>query len=150
MIDKRFKHGLVPRHNKPPEFNVWCKMRGRCSNPKDPAYKNYGGRGITVCERWLAFDRFLADMGRRPSPAHTIERVNNDRGYSPDNCIWATRDVQAKNKRKPVTATHCKRGHPLVGDNVYSRPDGKRGCKTCRRQNMADYYSRKSLEVHHG
>jgi hypothetical protein len=105
-------------------------------------YENYGGRGIGVCERWSDFAAFLADMGPRQTSKHTIERKNNDQGYSPDNCVWATRAQQAKNRRKRKTATHCRNGHPLAGDNVYHRPDGKRGCRECRRQNMSDFYSK--------
>lgn len=149
MMDKRFKHGLVPRHNKPPEFNVWCKMRQRCTNPKSPDYKNYGARGITVCDRWQDFSVFFTDMGPRPSSAHTLERVDNDKGYSPDNCEWATREVQARNRRSRALSTHCGKGHPLDGDNLYIRPDGKRGCKACRRSNMKDFYERKSAEGSH-
>jgi hypothetical protein len=81
-------------------------MTDRCTNPRHQSYARYGGRGITVCTQWLGpngFRQFATDMGDKPSPEHTLERVNNDAGYSPENCIWATWEAQAKNKRTNVS-----------------------------------------------
>lgn len=76
-------------------------MLGRCGNPNHADYPTYGGRGVTVCERWKeSFEAFIEDMGRRPTDGHTIERVDVYAGYSPDNCIWLEREKQASNKRK--------------------------------------------------
>ena len=73
-------------------------MIRRCVSPEDPSYPRYGGRGIHVCQRWMdSLENFIADMGRRPSPKHSIERKDNDRGYEPDNCVWATRAEQSRN-----------------------------------------------------
>lgn len=81
-----------------PGYWSWISARQRCRNPKIKNFKNYGGRGITVCERWDSFANFLADMGPCP-PGLTLERVNNALGYSPENCKWATRKEQYLNKR---------------------------------------------------
>lgn len=99
----RGKHGHAGI--KSAEYRAWKGMNTRCYNPNRIDYDRYGGRGITVCERWWSFENFLADMGEKPSPRHSIERRNNDGNYEPDNCYWATRREQNINTR---------RNHPLV------------------------------------
>lgn len=84
------------------EYTAWKHMRFRCEKPSDSSYKNYGARGITVCERWQSFKNFFADMGPKPSPSHSIERKNNNGNYEPGNCVWATPKEQARNQRRTI------------------------------------------------
>jgi hypothetical protein len=89
-------HGL----SRTPEYVSWTCMKGRCYNRAIKSFKHYGGRGIKVCDRWLqSFENFLADMGERPSLRHTIERINNDGNYEPNNCKWIIAEHQALNRR---------------------------------------------------
>jgi hypothetical protein len=86
---------------KTPEYAIWQAMIQRCTNPNAATWNYYGGRGICVCDRWRnSFENFIADMGRRPSSAHTLDRVENNKGYDKDNCAWRTRKDQMNNTRK--------------------------------------------------
>jgi len=90
------KHGL----SYTAEYRAWQTMRLRCLNPENEAYPDYGGRGITVCDRWLESPRhFFEDMGPKPSPMHELDRINNDGNYEPGNCRWATRKINDRNRR---------------------------------------------------
>jgi hypothetical protein len=93
------KHGM---HDSP-EHKAWRSMKHRCANPRSGRYDRYGARGITVCQRWReSFESFYADMGSRPSPDHSIDRINNDGNYEPGNCRWATTAEQNRNRSDNV------------------------------------------------
>lgn len=94
------RHGHCFGGQTSPEFKAWGGMKQRCTNPKNPKFSDYGGRGISVCQRWMAsFDNFISDMGLRPSAEYSLERKNTDGNYEPSNCIWATREAQQRNRR---------------------------------------------------
>lgn len=103
-------HSLKHGHNKigrrSSEYCSWDMMIARCTNPKATAYEHYGGRGISVCERWMdSFENFLSDMGLKPSSKHSLERLDNSKGYEPGNCIWATPKEQSRNTRRNIFIT---------------------------------------------
>ncbi|MDR6826475.1 hypothetical protein J2X48_000721 [Bosea sp. BE271] len=96
-----------------PEYAIWCGMKARCHNEKNPAYPRYGGRGIKVCPEWQSFETFYADMGDRPSEAHSLDRVDTNEGYSRQNCRWATATQQARNTRRNLILTVDSESHPI-------------------------------------
>lgn len=88
-------------------YAIWMHMKQRCHNPDNHAFADYGGRGITVCDEWReSFEKFAKDMGNPPSASHTLDRINNNLGYSKDNCHWATWNQQARNRRSTVIVEH--------------------------------------------
>lgn len=123
-------HGHARVGHVSPTYVTWKNMIQRCTYVAHHRYPAYGGRGITVCERWRVFANFLADMGERPQ-GMTLDRIDNDGNYEKSNCQWATREQQDANHRR---RTHCKNGHPLSGDNLYIRPDNAYICRRCQRE----------------
>lgn len=89
--------GFHPRQH--PSYQTWVGVLQRCTDPAQPNYENYGGRGVTVCERWKHFKNFVEDMGIRPSKNHSIDRIDVNGNYEPSNCKWSTRKEQNRNKR---------------------------------------------------
>ena len=92
------KHGEAGK-NSTAEYRAWKAMHDRCRSNNVVMRSSYGDRGVTVCERWASFPHFLSDMGRRPSRRHSVDRIDVDKGYGPDNCRWATYEQQARNRR---------------------------------------------------
>lgn len=98
-------HSMHTRKHRP-EYIAWKAMRQRCYNPNERQFEDYGGRGVKICDRWQNFENFLADMGKKPSPKHSIDRIDVNGDYCPENCRWATVDEQANNKRNCIMVTH--------------------------------------------
>lgn len=97
-----YLHGHAGRlsGSQSPEYIAWCRMKSRCGNPLAPDYPRYGGRGIRVCPQWEAsFEAFFSYIGPKPTPDHSVDRINNNGNYEPGNVRWATRKEQARNKR---------------------------------------------------
>lgn len=143
MVRTKVTHG----HSRPtagghsPTYRAWASMKVRCTNENVPQWNDYGGRGISICERWFhSFEAFLEDMGERPSPAYSLDRKDNDGNYEPGNCRWATRKEQNENQRKQ---THCKRGHELTAANTIKRMIYgviHRRCRICDNDFQRDRY----------
>lgn len=109
----KLKRGKAFGMRSSPEYQTWLNIRQRCYNPSDKKYQYYGGRGVTVCASWLqSFQAFFQDMGKRPTKRHSIDRIDNRKGYTPTNCRWATKAVQIKN-RSTTYKTLDKNGNPV-------------------------------------
>lgn len=117
LITKRCtKHGHARRRRPSATYRIWRDMANRCSNPNHSKYPNYGGRGITVCDRWQGkqgYENFLADMGERPKGL-SLDRIDNNGNYEPGNCRWATLMEQGNNKRNNVIIQHNGREYTLA------------------------------------
>ena len=111
-------------------YGSWKGIIQRCCNPKSPAHHKYGGRGITVCERWRSFKAFYEDMGPRPSPLHSIERINNNGNYELGNCRWATRREQSRNTRQNVMLVFSGRTQCIA---AWAEERGMKPKTLCRR-----------------
>lgn len=131
------------------EYRAWINMKARCYNSNVPNYENYGGRGITVCDRWRSnFDNFYTDIGSRPSSRYSLDRIDNDGNYEPSNCRWATDKQQLKNRRSNRRKTHCKNNHKLTLENSEIRYDRSNyeyiACRICRKEYNKKYHEAKT------
>lgn len=99
---RKTSHGLTHLN----EYSIWCKIKERCYNKNSHAYHHYGGRGVTVCDRWAKFENFYSDMGPRPSAKHSIDRIDCNKNYEPENCRWATMTTQQRNRTNNAIYTH--------------------------------------------
>lgn len=126
-----------------PEYRSWALMKRRCYNPNDKHYFNYGGRGITVCDRWLnSFENFLADMGKKPSKLYSLDRKEGNGIYEPSNCRWATKKEQAGNRRTNRWIEHAGRKMILQGWADYIGVDCRNLSYFLKKHTMAEAISK--------
>lgn len=122
-------------HTKTPTYTTWAGLAQRCYNPNSRAYRWYGAKGVIVCDRWRhSFHNFVTDMGERPGPEYSLDRINSKGNYEPENCRWVTWDIQTANKvyNGRISRSHCLRGHEFNEGNTGWGTKGK-FCKTCNR-----------------
>lgn len=117
-----------------PEYRSWQMMKNRCLNPKARDYKYYGAKGVTIEPSWLIYENFLADMGRKPHRLLTLERLKNTLGYTKDNCVWATRKTQSRNRKYcKITPKRAARIRSMYSTGRYRQVDLAAKYNVCQR-----------------
>ena len=124
------RHGHAAYGKPSRTYKSWRSMLERCTNPNKDNFALYGGRGIQVCAEWTFFDNFLRDMGERPEGT-SLDRIDVNGHYEPNNCRWSTLSAQQQNRRPMVKREYCKRGHFYEAVGVYMNANGARQCKQC-------------------
>lgn len=128
--ERAVRHGEISANRPSPEYAAWIAAKKRCFNPSNASFRNYGGRGITVCSRWAqSFEAFLRDMGRRPGPGYSLDRIDPNRGYEPGNCRWADIATQSRTGARSVSTVStdrlafCPTGQLILGSRATSCED---------------------------
>lgn len=126
--------------SKTDEYKIWCDVKTRCTNKNHRSYKNYGGRGISVCKKWLeSFDEFMKDLGPRPSKDHSIDRIDYNGNYEPENCRWANHTEQARNKRNNIYVEY--EGETMLLVEASEKSGINEACLRARHSKGSDLFS---------
>ena len=120
------------------EYRSWVAMLSRCQNPQNDSWSNYGGRGITVCKRWQSYENFLTDMGRKPAPMHSIDRIDVDGNYEPANCRWASKKEQVANRRPLKVGKLASFSDAELKAELRKRQNGKHNDRAASRDRKID------------
>lgn len=148
-LEDRATHGQDRVNNRTTEYGTWASMKARCYNLKNKKYKDYGGRGIVVCDRWLnSFGNFFEDMGKKPTLYHTLDRIENDGNYEPLNCRWATDHQQSRNRRSNCWIEHDNKRMVTIDCAMYFRVSYNQlrlQLKTKSFSQIYEYYKAKSV-----